>query len=171
MTDWNGPNEPGCGNPPTPPSPIQVTENAEGCDLASIGFPDTAGTATRTGVREYVLVGMTYVLEPESGIQWSDWTVTEYDDDEYFEECATDQPDPITREVAGVQTDCEMNGTTYTIDTVHDRVRLELRDPGLGTRSRDRSRHHRRSSSRSVAKFRRSARSPRSPRSRASRVR
>ena len=58
-----------------------------------------------------------WVSGEETGPVRDGESFTAYSDEEFFEACAADQPDPATRELAGIQESCTAKGTTTWTDT------------------------------------------------------
>ncbi len=121
-----------------------MEETVEGCDLTPYGI-NQAGVAMRTGLQEYVWVpnepptgNGSWQLEPEAGIAWSAWTLTDqWTGQEYQDTCADDQPPALIREVAGVQASCRIQGTltwvdVYTTEFVWNEETLAW-EPGVET--------------------------------------
>ncbi|GAA1479397.1 hypothetical protein GCM10009623_38430 [Nocardioides aestuarii] len=101
---------------PGQPDAEPLSDSAEGCDLSQYGDFE-AGVIGRTGEQPYVwdLVDRQWELGDEI---WGDWSQTSsYTDEEFYELCATGQPEPIVREVAGVQASCRIGGVTTWVDT------------------------------------------------------
>ena len=101
---------------PEQPQPEPLSETVPGCDLAQYGDFEP-GVIGRTGEQPYVwdLDDREWVL---GEVAWGPWTQTStYTDDEYYELCAEEQPEPVVREVAGTQASCKLGGVSTWVDT------------------------------------------------------
>ncbi|QBR91111.1 hypothetical protein [Nocardioides euryhalodurans] len=91
------------------PDPKQVEQERKGCDLSHLGDGFGAGSATRTGEREYVwdTAAREWVLERNADVEWGAWSFTPYTDAEYFKKCAPEQPEP--KSVSQTDEGCELS--------------------------------------------------------------
>jgi hypothetical protein len=101
---------------PGQPEAEPLSDTASGCDLSQYGDFES-GVIGRTGEQPYVWNAGTRAWELGEEV-WGDWTQTStYTDEEYFELCASGEPEPVVREVAGVQASCGLGGVSTWVDT------------------------------------------------------
>lgn len=114
LPDDNGPNLPGCDRGDQPdPTQRQATDSRSACDLRDVG-----GTEwwTDEWTTTYVWSDQTGWTPQETGpVRIAEWFVP-FTDDEYFAECARDQPEDLVRGVSGAEESCELQGTVTWTD-------------------------------------------------------
>ena len=100
---------------PAKPDDVPSVDFEERCDLKAYGFPGVAGIVKRTGIATHTWNGEKWVL---GDTKWGNWKVDhEYTDDEYFKNCAGDNPGPKYGEWSdwsSEQPTCEKTTVTQT---------------------------------------------------------